>query len=143
MNLYEKSLLFLGVGFLFLFFSVVQFYFESSAMIEKSSSVVVSPVTSLPSAISLRTRRMILPDLVFGSELANLSWSGFAIAPMSLPTCVLSSALSCSVGSMPSRSVTKAAMPVPLISCGIPTTAASATESCDTSADSTSAVPRR
>jgi len=34
-------------------------------------------------------------------------------------------------------------MPSPLISCGTPTTAASATLSCATSADSTSMVPRR
>jgi hypothetical protein len=52
----------------------------------KSSSVVVSPVTFAPLAISLRSRRMILPLRVFGSASAKRTSSGFAIAPMCLLT---------------------------------------------------------
>lgn len=52
-------------------------------------------------------------------------------------------ALSASLASAPGPSVTKAAMPVPLISCGMPTTAASTTAGCETRALSTSAVPSR
>ena len=48
----------------------------------KSSSVVVSPVTFAPLAISFRRRRMILPLRVFGSASAKRTSSGFAIAPM-------------------------------------------------------------
>ena len=48
----------------------------------KSSSVVVSPVTFAPLAISFRRRRMILPLRVFGSASANRTSSGLAIAPM-------------------------------------------------------------
>ena len=43
----------------------------------------------------------------------------------------------------PSRSVTNAASAWPLSSCALPTTAASATAGCSTSADSTSIVPMR
>jgi hypothetical protein len=48
----------------------------------KSSSVVVSPVTVAPLAISFRSRRMILPLRVFGSASAKRTSSGLAIAPM-------------------------------------------------------------
>ncbi len=43
----------------------------------------------------------------------------------------------------PTRRVTKAWMAWPFTSCGRPTTAASVTSGCETSADSTSAVPSR
>ncbi len=52
----------------------------------KSSSVVVSPVTLLPLAISFSKRRMILPLRVFGSASAKRTSSGFAIAPICSPT---------------------------------------------------------
>src|SRR5947208_14568269 len=45
----------------------------------KSSSVVVSPVTCAPLAISFSNRRMILPLRVFGSGLAQRTSFGFVI----------------------------------------------------------------
>src|SRR5947208_13593189 len=52
----------------------------------KSSSVVVSPVTFAPLAISFKRRRMILPLRVFGSASAKHTSSGFAMPPMCAPT---------------------------------------------------------
>ena len=88
---------------------------------------------------------MILPERVFGSPGATTIRSGAAIGPMTCRTCSLSMPASSS-GSEPSYSgvmITKAKIPVPLMSCGYPTTAASATAACATSALSTSAVPSR
>src|ERR1043166_9295564 len=59
-----------------------------------SASVVVSP-RARPSAISRRSRRMILPDRVFGRSAENSTSSGFAIAPIFSPTNSRSSAASC------------------------------------------------
>jgi hypothetical protein len=58
----------------------------SLARIERSSSVVVSPVTALPQAISLSRRRMIFPLRVFGSASVMRTSSGFAIGPITCPT---------------------------------------------------------
>ena len=74
---------------------------------------------------------MILPDLVFGRSAVTRIVSGFAIEPILLTTCCFNS---CSnfAGSFVAASradsltITKAAIAVPLISCEIPTTAASA-----------------
>ena len=59
----------------------------------------------------------------------NFKKSGFAIAPISLATCFRSASLSSSDGSKPFASVQNAAIQVPLISWGTPTTAASTTDS--------------
>src|SRR5438552_11581230 len=67
----------------------VQVYSSDSANLAstlKSSSVVVSPVTFAPLAISLSSRRMILPLRVFGSASANRTSSGFAMAAICAPT---------------------------------------------------------
>ena len=55
-----------------------------------SARVVVSP-SALPSAMSRSSRRMILPERVFGRSAANRIWSGLAIAPILCATCSLSS----------------------------------------------------
>src|ERR1051326_6792847 len=60
---------------------------ESRARTLRSSRVVVSPLISLPDAICLRRRRMILPDRVFGRASAKRISSGFATGPISLATC--------------------------------------------------------
>jgi hypothetical protein len=70
---------------------------------------------------------MILPERVLGSASVKRMLSGRAIAPISLTTCACSSFFSSSLGVSPDTSVTKQAMPSPLISSGWPTTAASAT----------------
>jgi hypothetical protein len=53
---------------------------------DRSSSVVTSPATALPDAISRRRRRMILPERVFGSASVKRMSSGFASAPISFAT---------------------------------------------------------
>jgi hypothetical protein len=65
---------------------------------------------------------------------------GFAIGPMCLPTWSRSSLTSASLGSLPARRMTNALTAWPVVSSVAPTTAASATVGCDTSADSTSVV---
>ena len=76
---------------------------------------------------------MIFPLRVFGSPSAKRICSGRASAPTSLATCPASSFFSPSSGSRPFSfnhtgfSVTNATIALPLISCGTPTTAASAT----------------
>ena len=52
----------------------------------RSSRVVVSPVTLFPLATSFSKRRMIFPLRVFGSASAKRISSGFAIAPICVPT---------------------------------------------------------
>jgi hypothetical protein len=69
-----------------------------------------------------------------------------AIGPISLPTQLRSSVAICLASSPLGRerfSTTKAQMASPVRSSGRPTTAASATSGCDTSADSISIVPMR
>ena len=107
-----------------------------------SASVVVSP-SALPSAMSRRRRRMILPDRVLGRSAAQIRSSGRARAPIFLVTWALISSISSFVPLLPSLIVTKAAMACPLISWGRPMTAASATSGWSTSADSTSMVETR
>ena len=70
---------------------------------------------------------MILPLRVFGKASVNRISSGRASAPISLTTWTLSSCRSSSEGAWPVSSVTNAEIPCPLISSGLPTTAASAT----------------
>ena len=88
----------------------------------KSSSVVVSPLTSPPVAISFSRRRMILPLRVLGSASVKRISSGWASAPISLRDPVdqlLLQRVRSACG--PLASVTNAAMPWPFISCGMPT----------------------
>lgn len=86
---------------------------------------------------------MILPERVLGNAGAQCSASGEATGPSTLRTQLINSLRSSSDSGTPACKVTKVQIPCPLISCGIPTTAASATASCDTRALSISAVPRR
>ena len=60
---------------------------------EKSSSVVVSPVTDPVAAISLSSLLMILPLRVFGRASLKRISSGLARAPISLTTCCRSSSI--------------------------------------------------
>ena len=109
------------------------------------SRVETSCVISSPRATDFSSRRMILPERVLGRLSAKRISSGLAMAPTCAATQSRSSFTSASispVGRAP-RHTTKANTDSPLISCGLPTTAASATRGCATSADSTSIVPRR
>ena len=65
-----------------------------------SASVVVSP-SAWSSATSRSSRRMILPERVFGSSSVNRIDFGFAIGPISLATWSRSSSTSASLGSLP------------------------------------------
>ena len=58
---------------------------RSLARTPRSSSVVVSPLTSPPAASSRNSRRMILPLRVFGSESVKRMSSGLASEPISFP----------------------------------------------------------
>src|SRR5262249_28053935 len=115
----------------------------SFASTEKSSSVVVSPLTSPLVASSLNRRRIILPDLVLGSVSENRMSSGRASAPISFATHWRNSSLSAGLGVDPDPTVTNAAIACPSPSSGLATTAASATFGWPTSADSTSIVLSR
>ena len=86
---------------------------------------------------------MIFPDLVFGRSSAQMIDFGLASLPIRVATC---SRISAATWSLPSRSpfsVTKATIAWPVKLSGSATTAASATFSCATMADSTSAVDSR
>jgi hypothetical protein len=74
----------------------------------KSSSVVVSPLISMPDAICLSRRRMIFPKRVFGNASAKRMSSGFAIGPISLATCWRNSSRNSGVPFTPPLSVTNA-----------------------------------
>src|SRR5882757_2093010 len=109
----------------------------------ESARVVTSPISRF-SATSLSSRRMILPDRVLGSSSTTMIWRGFAIGPISLETwsrraLIASSPLASSFATLPRR-ITNATMPCPVVGSDAPTTAASATVGCETSADSTSVV---
>ena len=71
---------------------------RSLAMTVKSSSVVVSPLTSPVVASSRRRRRMILPLRVLGSAWVKVRSSGRASAPISLATHWRSSCRRCFAG---------------------------------------------
>ena len=86
---------------------------------------------------------MIFPLRVFGRPAANRTSSGRASEPISLATCWRSSSLSAGLAEKLFLRVTKQTRAWPLSSSGRPTTAASATAGCETSALSTSAVPIR
>ena len=67
-------------------------------MTVKSSSVVTSPFTSPLVASSLSSRRMIFPLRVLGRASVKRIWSGLAKLPICLPTQVISSFFSPSLG---------------------------------------------
>ena len=116
------------------------------SMIAGFSSVEMSSLMSSPRAIARSSRRMILPLRVFGRLSAKRISSGLAIAPSCSATQSRSSFASVPPSPAPGRKprqTTNADTASPLISCGRPTTAASAIRGCATSADSISIVPRR
>ena len=80
----------------------------SRASTLKSSSVVVSPLISVPEAICLSKRRMIFPERVFGNVSAKRISSGLATGPISLATCWRSSSRMAWSGFTPPLSVTNA-----------------------------------
>ena len=89
---------------------------------------------------------MILPERVFGRLSAKRMSSGLAMAPNCSATQSRSSRVSAAAASPVGRSprqTTNAATASPLISCGRPTTAASAMRGWATNADSISIVPSR
>ncbi len=96
------------------------------------------------SATSRSSRRMILPERVFGSSGTSMICRGLAIGPSVFATWLRSSAMSCSpaspaVSALP-RGMTNATIACPVVGSVAPTTAASATDGWLTSADSTSVV---
>ena len=108
-----------------------------------SAKVVVSPNWSCSfAAIFLSILLIILPDLVFGKPGANWIKSGVAIGPICFLTHNFKSLSKSPEPLIPEFRVTKQYSPLPLISCGNPTTAASATFGCATNALSISAVPK-
>ena len=105
-----------------------------------SASVVVSPSAS--SSATLRSsRRMILPERVFGSSSVKRIVFGFAIGPMSLATWSRSSSTSVVVGLVAAaQDHERGDRLAGRRRRSLPTTAASATAGWSTSADSTSVV---
>ena len=69
-------------------------------MTERSSSVVVSPFTSPPAAISFSSRRMILPLRVLGRESLKRTSSGFASDPISFATHCRNSSFNSGLGAV-------------------------------------------
>jgi hypothetical protein len=86
---------------------------------------------------------MILALRVLGSSRANSTRSGRIAFPIERTTSSTSSARSASDACWPGRSTAKHTTLSPLISCGTPMAAASATAGWPTSTDSTSAGPTR
>ncbi len=110
-----------------------------------SASVVVSPIAR-PSATSRSSRRMILPERVFGSSCTTNTRRGFAMAPIWSETCFRRTSFGSSSPSAiasAERRITKATTAWPVASSDAPTTAASATYGCAAREDSISAVDRR
>jgi glutamate/tyrosine decarboxylase-like PLP-dependent enzyme len=107
-----------------------------------SASVVVSPSGRF-SATSRSSRRMILPERVFGSSGVKTMLAGFAIAPIFVATWPRSSSSISIEPSSPPLSVTYATIAWPVVASVRPQTAASATLGWSTSADSTSIVEMR
>ena len=106
-------------------------------MTEVSASVVVSPI-SRPSATSRSSRRMILPERVFGSSLTMKTWRGRAIAPICCGDVRAQHVARRLVVGAPARPgwpcrITNATTAWPVVSSDAPTTAASAVHGCATS----------
>ena len=89
-----------------------------------------SAVISSSFAMDLKRRRIILPDLVLGKLSPKRISSGLAIGPISLLTHSLrakTTSLILLLSGLFDFKTTNATIDSPLISCGRPTTAASAT----------------
>jgi len=86
---------------------------------------------------------MIFPERVIGKLGDTIIISGLQNPPISALTDALSSLMSSGDSSYQAVNMAKAQMDCPLISWGLPTTAACATAGWATKADSTSAVPIR
>ena len=114
----------------------------SSATTVGSASVVVSPRGRF-SDTSRSSRRMILPERVFGSSGVNTMLAGAANLPITLPTWSRSSFSIAGEPSLPPFKVTKATIAWPVCASLRPATAASATAGWLTSALSTSMVEMR
>ena len=107
--------------------------------------MVISPkLEKSPSAILRKILRMIFPDLVFGKPDTNWILSNLAIGPIWSETCWLISLLKLSLSrfSPDSFKMTNPYNAFPLMSCGKPTIADSATAGCSLIASSIGAVPR-
>ena len=72
------------------------------------ANVVISPVFSLCSAIAFRTRRMILPDRVFGNASLNIMTSGYTAGPATFLVLACISFFNSSDGVCPTFNVTNA-----------------------------------
>ena len=86
---------------------------------------------------------MILPERVAGSTGATSTTANAPIGPTLRPTAARRAPRSGSLSCSPAFSTTKTYIPCPFTSCGMPTTAASATPPCADTGASTSAVPMR
>ena len=98
-------------------------------MTDESARVLASPTVRC-SAMSRSSRRMILPDRVFGSSWTTRIRFGLAIDPISLATCARSASTVPSSSTNPPRRMTNATTTCPVVSSDAPTTAASATDGC-------------
>ena len=98
---------------------------------------------SVSRVTAFSTRRMILPERVFGSASTKFNSPITAIGPISLRTVRTISVRSSSDGSLPVLSTTNAEMTSPRSSSGRPVTPASATALWRRIALSTSIVPSR
>ena len=87
----------------------------SFAITEKSSSVVVSPLTSRRPAISLRRRRMIFPERVLGSESVKRMSSGLASEPIWVATWARSSSFEFRRDFCPAARVTQRGRRAPVL----------------------------
>ena len=95
-----------------------------------SASVVVSP-SARPWAMSRSSRRMILPERVFGRSGVNISDLGLRDRADLRRDVVAQLLAERGVGSLPRRRITNAMIASPVTGSGSPTTAASATAGCD------------
>jgi hypothetical protein len=108
---------------------------------EPSSSIVVMSPGSASSVTAFKTRRMILPLRVLGSELTKFSSPTTATGPSSRRIVSSTSRRSPSEGVNPCLRTTNAETTSPRSSSGRPVTPASATAACWRQAVSTSIVP--
>ena len=116
---------------------------EIRSITAESCSVVTSPSERF-SATSRSSRRMILPDRVFGSsgdehDLPRLGDRAERLGHVVAQLLDQLLAGLASVSTLPRR-IENATIAWPVVGSVAPTTAASATDGCDTSADSTSVV---
>ena len=106
------------------------------------ASVVMSPV-SVKFEVAAITRRMILPDLVFGMSGTIQMFFGLAILPMSVSIATLTLFSTSGEASKPGLSAMYISTARPRMSSTTGTAAASATSLTVSAADSSSLVPSR